>query len=250
VTGVRKSFAIDALPERAAHYRGDHALVAVDVFRATTVILTALAHGHDVHPAASITEALLAAARLAHPVLMGEQRGVVPSGFELDNSPAAIEKLEGGRPIVLLTSSGTVLLRNCAGARAVYVACLRNLQATAEHLATQEHSVALLGAGTQGQPRPEDQLACAWIGAYLEDHGFEPETERTIEDLRRYRGADLGQVIEGSVSTDWLRSVHKSHDVDFVLQHVDDLPCVAVFDEERVRLLAHVGSGVQAAERL
>jgi hypothetical protein len=38
---ARRSFAIDALPERAAHYRGDHALVVVDVFRATTVILTA-----------------------------------------------------------------------------------------------------------------------------------------------------------------------------------------------------------------
>jgi 2-phosphosulfolactate phosphatase len=245
-----RSFAIDALPERAAHYRGDHALVAVDVFRATTVILTALAHGHDVHPAGSVPEALATAARLGDPLLMGEQRGVVPSGFQLDNSPAAIEELEGRQPIVLLTSSGTVLLRNCAGARAVYVACLRNLQATAEHLAANEQKVALLGAGTQGLPRPEDQLACAWIGAYLEDHGFAPETERTLQDLRRYRGADFGQVIEGSVSTDWLRSMHKGDDVDFVLGHVDDLPYVAVFDEERVRLLSRAARGAQPAGRV
>jgi 2-phosphosulfolactate phosphatase len=245
-----RSFAIDALPERAAHYRGDHALVVVDVFRATTVILTALAHGHDVYPAGSVSEALSAAAELPDPVLMGEQRGLVPSGFQLDNSPAAIERLEGRQPIVLLTSSGTVLLRNCEGASAVYVACLRNLRATAEHLAAHEHRVALLGAGTQGEPRPEDQLVCARIGRHLEDHGFAPETERTNQELRRYRGAGLGEVIEGSVSTTWLRSVHKSDDVDFVLRHVDDLPCVAVFDDDRVRLLSHAATGARPAERL
>jgi 2-phosphosulfolactate phosphatase len=246
---VSKSFAIDALPERAAHYRGDHALVVVDVFRATTVILTALAHGHDVHPAGSVSEALSAAAELPDPVLMGEQRGLMPSGFQLDNSPAAIEKLEGRQPIVLLTSSGTVLLSNCEGAAAVYVACLRNLHATADHLAAHEHRVALLGAGTQGQPRPEDQLVCAWIGGYLEDHGFAPETDRTNQELRRYRGADISQVIEGSVSTTWLRSVHKNDDVDFVLRHVDDLTCVAMFDDGRVRLLSRAASGARPAER-
>lgn len=245
-----RSFAIDALPDRAARYRGDHALVVIDVFRATTVILTALARGHDVHPAGSVAEALSVAARLAAPLLMGEQRGVVPAGFQLDNSPASVEELEGRRPIVLLTSSGTVLLRSSAGASAVYVACLRNLQATAEHLAANEQKVALLGAGTQGLPRPEDQFACAWIGGYLQDHGFAPENERTLQDLRRYRGADFGQVIAGSASTDWLRAMHKGDDVEFVLGHVDDLHCVAVFDGERVRLLSHAASHAQAAERV
>jgi 2-phosphosulfolactate phosphatase len=247
---VRRSFVIDALPESAAEYRDDHALVAVDVFRATTVILTALARGHAVHPVATIEDALLKARWLPGPLLAGEQQGIVPAGFEMDNSPASLEGVAGRRSIVLLTSAGTLLLQNCRGADGVYVACLRNLRATAAHLAGQERRVALIGAGTRGKSRPEDQLVCAWIGERLQDHGFEPETESTVRELRRYAGADLTAVVDGSASSDWLRSANKFRDVEFVLTHVDDLPRVAIFDGEQVTLLPDATRGPSQPPRV
>jgi len=48
---MNRTFAIDSLPEARAHRSGDtHAIVVVDVFRATTVVVTALAAGHRVYP--------------------------------------------------------------------------------------------------------------------------------------------------------------------------------------------------------
>src|SRR5690349_8569428 len=109
------AFVIDSLPESAVRYRSSHALVAVDVFRATSVIVTALAGGHPVYPVGALHEALNTAGRLRQAILAGEQAGVKPDGFDFDNSPVALESSPGHEPIVLLTSAGTLLLANCRG---------------------------------------------------------------------------------------------------------------------------------------
>src|SRR5438105_10268319 len=119
-TEMAHSFVIDSLPESAARYRDTHALAVVDVFRATTCIVTALAGGHAVYPVGNLAEAFMQAARLRNALLAGEQDGTVPKDFDHDNSPAALSKLDGASPVVLLTSAGTLLLTNCRGASAIY----------------------------------------------------------------------------------------------------------------------------------
>lgn len=230
------SFVIDSLPESAGRYSSDHAVVAVDVFRAATVMLTALAAGRAVFPVAALTDAWTAAANMPEALLAGEQAGVVPSGFALDNSPALLDQLRGCQPLILLTSAGTRLLHACAGASTVYVACLRNLQGTAEEVAAREDRVALIGAGTRGEARPEDQLVCAWIGQRLLDCGFVAEDAATLREVDRYRGAEPARVLRDGLSAAWLRANGKTRDIDFVLDHMDDMNCAARFDRVRVEL--------------
>ncbi len=229
------TFVVDWLPESALRYRATHALVAVDVFRATTVIVTALAGGHPVYPVGTLAEALNTAGRLREPLLAGEQAGLMPDGFDLDNSPVAMEAAPGLGPVVLLTSAGTLLLTNSRGASAIYVACLRNFTATARRLA-RHRRVALIGAGTRGQPRDEDQLVCAWIADLLLAEGFRPEDERTAEEVERWRGVELG-VLRHGASAGFLRGSGQEHDLEWVLAHIDDLDGVAVYNGQQVSLL-------------
>src|SRR5581483_7708645 len=107
--------------------------------------------------------------------------GNVPYGFDLNNSPAQVEGLHDlDRPLILLSTSGTKLIHEAArAADAVYVGCLRNITATAERLAAGHERVAVLGAGTRGEFRQEDQLGCAWVARALVDAGFEPQDDRT-----------------------------------------------------------------------
>ncbi len=233
---MRRTFVIDALPERAAAYCSTHAIVAVDVFRAATVIVTALAGGHPVYPVGTLEEAERVAARLRHPLLAGEQAGVTPPGFDLDNSPAAIAERPGLRPLVLLSSAGTVLLSNSRGAASVYVACLRNLGATAEQLAETEARLALIGAGTRGEARPEDQMVCALIGGMLWDRGYQPEDARTARAAAEWRGA-TPERLRTSPSVAWLVEAGHQQDVEFVLDHVDDVAAIAVYNGQLVNLL-------------
>jgi 2-phosphosulfolactate phosphatase len=232
---VTPTVVIDTLPESAARYRSTHVIVAVDVFRATTSILTALAAGHRVFPVASVVEALRIAGVLDDPVLAGEQGGLKPGGFDLNNSPAAIDRLADRRPVVLLTSAGTQLLAAAAGAEAVYVACLRNWSATAEHLASHHRRVALIGAGTRGESRPEDQLVCAWIGAQLLAEGFTAENQETIDEMARWARADLA-IITRSPSATYLRETRQEEDLYFVMTHLDDVAAIATYDGREVKL--------------
>ncbi len=232
---MTRTFVIDALPESAAGYRSTHALVAVDVFRATSVIVTALAGGHPVYPVGTLHEALNTAGRLRQAILAGEQAGVKPDGFDFDNSPVALESEPGHEPIVLLTSAGTLLLANCRGASAIYIACLRNFTATARELVGHRR-VALIGAGTRGQARDEDQMVCAWIGDQLRAAGCEPENESTLLDVERWRGADPS-VLRSGPSADFLRSSGQMHDLEWVLAHVDDLDAVAIYNGQQVSLV-------------
>ncbi len=230
-------FAIDALPESAARYRDTHALVVVDVFRATTVVVTALACGHRVYPVATLAEAMNVAGTLSHVIFAGEQDGVMPDGFDHNNSPVAIESIAGAHSIVLLTSAGTRLLAAARGASAIYVACLRNLSATVQQLLARHGRVALIGAGTRGEPRPEDQLACAWIGQRLLDRGFGAENARTLEEVERYRHLPVA-ALRNSPSARYLEESGQLGDLEFVLAHVDDVDAVAIYNGQQVSLVS------------
>ncbi len=231
-----RSFVIDATPETVMKYRETHAIVGVDVFRATSVIVTALACGHPIYPVSTVDEAKLAATRLNDPLLAGEQAGIKPDGFDLNNSPAAIERLRNYRPIILVTSAGTKLLSEARGARSIYVACLRNVIATAAQLIGAHDRIALIGAGTRGEARPEDQYTCARIGELLYSQGYAPESRRTEAELEDWRGVQVNS-LRTSPSCDFLRSTGQQDDLEFVLSHIDDIDASAVFNGQQVSLM-------------
>lgn len=240
---------LDALPEQAARYRHTHAIVAVDVFRATTTIVTALAAGRRVYPVASLEEAQRIAKTLHNPLLAGEQTGTRPNGFELNNSPAAIASRNDTRPLVLLSSAGTRLLANAHGAVATYVACFRNLSATAAHVRSRCERVAIIGAGTRGEPRIEDQMAASWMAERLLAAGFEPENDETAAEIAHWRRADI-HLIGESPSALYLRTSGQEEDIAFVLARVDDLDAVAVVRGLEVTLEQPTAPAVATASSL
>jgi 2-phosphosulfolactate phosphatase len=218
---------IDCFPESAARYKRHHAIVAIDVIRATTTATTALACGRRVFPAQTTDEAVALARTLDAPMLVGELGGHMPVGFDVTNSPAQVAILpEVQRPMVLVSSSGTQLILSSVGSEGVYVACLRNYAVVACHLAGRHQRIAVLGAGTRGQFRREDQLGCALVAKHLFDLGYFPENHNTEDYVHRWTSGSIGEALtavqEGN-SADYLRRSGQLADLDFVLTHVNDL---------------------------
>jgi 2-phosphosulfolactate phosphatase len=217
---------IDSFPESAERYREGYAIVVVDVIRATTTATTAVSLGRQVFPAQTTDEAFRIASTLKEPLLVGELGGNMPVGFDVTNSPAKIvERTDVHRPMVLVSSSGTQLLLNAAGAEAVYVACFRNFSAVARHLAGRHRRIAVLGAGTRNQFRREDQMGCAWVAEQLVASGYIPETEETSHYISRWSGKSPEEVRSGR-SAAYLRQSGQEVDLEFVLSHIDDLDTV------------------------
>lgn len=224
---MKRTFVIDCFPESAERYPAPYAVVAIDVIRATTTATTAVKSGRRVFPARGSDEALVIAASLDNALLAGELGGNMCDGFEITNSPVEVStRTDTERPMVLVSSSGTQLILNAADkSDAVYLACLRNYTAVAEFLSTRHPLVAILGAGTRGQFRREDQIGCALVGQRLLELGYEAQDGSTLEYVERWRDPSLEVIREGR-SADYLRRSHQEHDLEFVLSHIDDVDTV------------------------
>jgi 2-phosphosulfolactate phosphatase len=223
---MRGSVIIDCFPESAQRYRDKYAIVVIDVIRATTTATTAVSLGIRVLPVRTTDEAFVLASTIENPLLVGELGGNMPYGFDMTNSPAQIAMLsDTHRPIILLSSSGTQLLLNSTGSNPVYIACFRNISAMVQYLSGKYEKVALLGAGTRGQFRREDQMGCAWIAEKLIESGYQAENTQTEEYISRWHMVSPEEVRYGR-SAEYLRKSSQDHDLEYILQHIDDLKTV------------------------
>ena len=218
------SVRIEVFLEELDAYPPDAVVIGVDVIRSTTTAITSIASGRRCYVAANLDEVAHLQPLLEQPLLVGELGGNMPYGFDLNNSPVAIAALgDPGRPAILLSTSGTRLLRTASSAHpSTLVACLRNWEAqAAELLRMRPADVVLLGAGTRGEFRDEDQLCCAWIAGPLLDGGYDADDEtRRIVDT--WRGAPADAITEGR-SARYLRDSGQLDDLAFILEHVSDL---------------------------
>lgn len=234
---MEKTVVIDCFPESVKHYREAYGVVAIDVIRATTTAVTAVAMGRRCFPAPSIEMALPLAAKLNNPLLVGELGGNMPYGFDMNNSPAEISHRDDVmRPMILVSSSGTQLMCNTKECDAGYVACLRNYGAIVNHLATRHSHVAVIGAGTRGEFREEDQMCAAWIAEGLIKAGYKPEDDETIEIVKRWSGVPADACANGN-SAAYLRKSGQVKDLEFILSHVNDIDSAfTVKHDEVVRI--------------
>ncbi len=245
---MRKIVVIDCLPENVLRYRHGYAVVAVDVVRATTTAITASATGRRCLPVPTVNAALQLASRLSNPLLAGEQRGIMPPGFHLNNSPAQlIGRRDIERPLVLLSSSGTRLCCEAAKCDAAFLACLRNYLYAAQHLAMRFPAVALIGAGSLNEFREEDQMCCAWIAECLLDLGYTAADQNTVDIVRRWSDKPADAWITDK-SASYLRNSGQLADLEFIVDHVGDLDAAFPLIDGEVRMAQRLVESV-ASER-
>jgi 2-phosphosulfolactate phosphatase len=229
-----RTVTIDSLPGSAERYRAGYAVVAIDVIRATTTLATGVESGRRCYVAPDVDQAVTQAARLRRPLLVGEIGGNMPYGFDMTNSPAALAlRSDVERPMILVSSSGTQLIHNARGCDAVYVACFRNYQSVAAHLAGRHPRVAVIGAGTRGEFREEDQMCCAWIAERLMEAGYASGNSSTRELVSRWKGA-FPDACRRSKSVAYLTKTGQLDDLHFILSHVNDLDGILVLDGDQV----------------
>ena len=176
-----KSLKVHLLPSlTSAEELAGGAVVVIDVLRATTTIIHAIAAGaREVIPCLEIDEARRVAAGFppGEALLGGERGGLKIEGFDLGNSPEEYNRATvGGKTVVLTTTNGTRAMMLCRQAKRVLVGAFVNASAVARAL-LQEERVHLLCAGTEGQITREDVLFAGRVANSLlrELPGIKPE---------------------------------------------------------------------------
>ncbi len=145
-------------------------VVVIDVLRASTVIVHALAAGAcEVIPCLEIEDAPQVAARLpqGQAILGGERGGLPIAGFDLGNSPGeyTAERVSG-KTVVFTTTNGTRAMQQCRQAKRVLIGALVNASAVVAALSADDH-VHLLCAGTRGEITREDVLVAGLLADRL-----------------------------------------------------------------------------------
>ncbi len=140
--------------------------IVIDILRATTTIVTALAHGAKaVVPAATSEEAVRLTANLEKNgyLLAGERRSLKIEGFQLGNSPREMAPaVVAGKTIYLATTNGTPALVAAQGAELVLIGSAANFKATTERARAHFQSrgeIAIICAGRERQFAREDAYA-------------------------------------------------------------------------------------------
>jgi 2-phosphosulfolactate phosphatase len=184
--------------------------VVVDVLRATSTIVQALAVGYP--RVVCCTSAAAARERRASGrVLAGESACLRVPDFELGNSPAAIATAgRRGEELVLATTNGSpaIVAASCAAER-VLVGCLLNLRAVLTAVPT-DARVAIICSGTNGRPALEDVYVAGRLVAAL--GGVLSDAARVAERVASGYGAPL-EPLAASEDATQLRATGQERDI-------------------------------------
>lgn len=239
----RLPVSVVALRELLPGLRWDlsHAAVAVvDQIRATSAMVTALAHGaRDVQPVDTPEEAI--ALREGDPdILLAGERDARPiPGFDFGNSPVELAESETrlqGRRLVMATTNGTRALAALSPETPfVWAFSLLNVSATAAAIpaavtAGEAHVMAgaavadrvvVLCSGTDGDLAQDDLLAAGTLCERLAARGFEPSGDAALVALdvyRAWRGRELSCFLQTRAGRNVLENLGHDDDLRFVAQ--------------------------------
>ena len=154
--------------------------IVFDILRATSTMITALAHGaNSIVPVKDIPEALAIRERELDVILAGERNGLlIPASltgsipFDAGNSPREFTaELVRSKKIVMTTTNGTRALRSCAHAQTVLAGSFLNLAATGRFIErTRPKHLLLVCSGTLEQMAYEDVLGAGALCDLVWNH--------------------------------------------------------------------------------
>jgi 2-phosphosulfolactate phosphatase len=143
----------------------DHAVVVVDILRATSCMTTALAFGiESITPFAKLDDCL--GCKPHGYFTAGERDGKKVDGFDLGNSPFEyMHPSLKGKKIAFTTTNGTQAIAKSIGAKDIVIGSFLNLSAVVDYLKETEENILIVCAGWKGKVNLEDTL---FAGAIVE----------------------------------------------------------------------------------
>jgi 2-phosphosulfolactate phosphatase len=208
----------EIVPERLA---GATAVV-LDVFMATTTLLTILENGaRDVYPVASLEEADEVGRGLDTGSFLrgGEQDAARIEGYDHGPFPEEYAPgVVGGKDVIFVTTNGTRAIADVAPADTVLLGTFRNAGAVAQHLeASGTDSIYLVCAGAGGRFNVEDFLGAATVLSRMDvdDYRLNDGALLALDFAERHE-ANVYETLKRSRAGRWFVENDRMDAFDFV----------------------------------
>jgi 2-phosphosulfolactate phosphatase len=145
-------------------------VVVIDVLRASSTMITALANGATkIYPVEETDQAFRLVQNMDRKqvLTLGERNGVMIEGFDYGNSPVVCTpEVVDGMQLIMTTTNGTRALEYSKGAEEILVGGFLNFTSVLDHVAkamSNDLPVTLFCAGWRGRPSIEDTLFAGMI---------------------------------------------------------------------------------------
>jgi len=219
----------------------DKIAVVIDVFRATSTMVTALANGcQALIPVLTTEEAIERRINEPGSLLGGERKALRIEGFDLGNSPFDYtpEKV-GGKKIIMTTTNGTRAIQAVAAARRVWVASFLNAESIVHavfrymEIHKDIKGLVIICAGSEDRFDIPDTL-CA--GMLIETLGQEITTNdlgRAAQMLYNIAKADLLRILKQTEHGQLLLSLGFERDVVYC-STANILPIVPILENGEI----------------
>jgi 2-phosphosulfolactate phosphatase len=198
----------------------DKIVVVIDVLRASSCMVTGLAHGiTEILPVASLEES--ATYGLMGYITAAERNGMKMDGFDLDNSPFSyMDPVLAGKKICMTTTNGTQAILQSAHAKKVIIGTFLNLKTVSDYLYIRGLDVVLLCAGWKGQVNAEDSLFAGAVMDVLKG-SFTVGNDSALlaRDLYHLHKDDLEKFLLESSHYQRLKRLGIQKDISFCLRH-------------------------------
>jgi 2-phosphosulfolactate phosphatase len=237
--------------EAQEHYLKDKIVVAIDVLRASSSIVTALQNeAKEVIPVAEVEDALKISANLAEgqSLLCGEREGNIIKGFDLGNSPDSFTpEVIAGKSLIFCTTNGTKSFIAAKNSRVkeLLVGGFVNITAVKEYILkpeNHEHHLAILCAGRNNLFSLEDAVCAGLlIDKLLTDKTsgvkFELSDTATAAKIlyEEYRGNEIS-ALEISEHGKYLSSIGFQKDIEQCAK-IDSSQALPILHDSVLKLL-------------
>lgn len=169
----------------------DTVCIVLDIFRATSSIITAISNGcRTVVPVSSIEDAYRMAEQLEAPLFAGERQSIRIEGFHFGNSPFefSADKVRD-KTIVMTTTNGTIAIKAAERAFLTLLGSFINARAVCQAASRQKRDILLICAGTDGMFSLEDALCAGLLVDTLSKDGSYALTDAAQGVQVMYKGA-------------------------------------------------------------
>ena len=213
-------------------HKDDAIVVIIDVFRATSAIVTAFYNGvNKMIPVSTVQEAkeyqangFMAAA---------ERDGEMIEGFELGNSPFGyMNNKVKGKTIAITTTNGTQAIVASRKASKIIIGSFLNLNVICDYLMTQKKDIILLCAGWKNKFNLEDTLfAGAIVEKLMTASEFEIDCDSALASRHLYNLAkdDLYTFLETSSHRNRLAKLDLERDIKYCLT-LNQCPIIPIME--------------------
>ena len=196
-------------------------VVVIDIFRATSAIVTAFETGvKKLIPVSTVTEALDYKSKGF--IVGAERKGEIVNGFDVGNSPFSfMDKSLKGREVALTTTNGTKAIHRAAAADHVIIGSFLNINAVCSYLEMMNKDVLLLCAGWKNRYNLEDSLfAGAVVDKIMENPIFCGLSDSALASKYLYDSAkeDINEFLKVSSHRKRLAKLNLERDIEYCLQ--------------------------------